>query len=81
MGGKVMVAAPSLPNPFTDASEISVSGADRGRISLASGLARHGEDVVRIRARDGKVKEVRLGGVRLLPEAAVAAELEMRYGR
>jgi CubicO group peptidase (beta-lactamase class C family) len=81
MGEKVMVAAPSLPSPFTDATEISVSGADCGRISLASGLARHGEDVLRIRGRDGKVEEVRLGGMRLLPEAEVAAELETRYGR
>jgi CubicO group peptidase (beta-lactamase class C family) len=79
MGGKVIAAAPSLPNPFTDASEISVSGKDCGRLSLASGLARHGEDVLRIRGRDGEVEEVRLGGMRLLPEAAIAAELEQRY--
>jgi CubicO group peptidase (beta-lactamase class C family) len=80
MGGKVIAAVPSLLNPFTDASEISVSGKDCGRVSLASGLARHGEDVLRIRGRDGKIEEVRLGGMRLLPEAAVAAELEQRYG-
>jgi CubicO group peptidase (beta-lactamase class C family) len=79
MGGKVIAASPSLPNPFTDASEISVSGKDCGHLSLASGLARHGEDVVRIRGQDGKVEEVRLGGMRLLPEAEVAAELERRY--
>ena len=80
MGGKVMVATPSLPSPFTDASEISVSGEDRGHLSLANGLARHGEDVLRIRRQDGKVEEVRLGGMRLLPEDEVAAELEQRYG-
>jgi CubicO group peptidase (beta-lactamase class C family) len=80
MGGKVMVAAPSLASPFTDASEISVSGKDRGHLSLASALARHGEDVLRIRGQDGKVEEVRLGGMRLLPENEVAAELKQRYG-
>jgi CubicO group peptidase (beta-lactamase class C family) len=80
MGGKVMVAIPSLPSPFTDASEISVYGKDCGRLSLANGFARHGEDVLRIRGRDGKVKEVRLGGMRLLREAEVAIELEQRYG-
>jgi hypothetical protein len=79
MGGKVIAAVPSLPNPFTDASEISVSGKDCGRLSLANGLARHGEEVVRVRGRDGKVQEVRLGGMRLLPEAEIAAELEQRY--
>jgi len=79
MGGKVIAAAPSLPNPFTDASEISVSGKDCGRLSLASGLARHGEDVLRIRGQDGRVEEVRLGGVRLMRESEVVAELEQRY--
>jgi len=81
LGKKVMVATPSLPNPFTDAGEISVLNADRGRISLAAGSARHGEDVWRVRGRGDKVDEVWLGGVRTLPEAEFAAELEQRYGR
>jgi D-alanyl-D-alanine carboxypeptidase len=80
MGEKVMVLTPSLPNPFTDASEISVSGADSGRLSLANGMARHGEDVRRVRGSNGKVDEVWLGGIRLVPEAVVAVELEQRYG-
>jgi CubicO group peptidase (beta-lactamase class C family) len=80
MGGKVMVAAPSLPNPFTDASEISVTDADRGRISFAPGFARHGEEVRRIRGSNGEVAEVWLGGVRLLMEAKFSAELAQRYG-
>src|SRR6516162_9548361 len=80
MGGTAMVAAPSLPNPFTDASEISITGADCGRISFAPGFARHGEEVRRIRGRNGEVAEVWLGGVRLLPEAKFAAELGQRYG-
>jgi D-alanyl-D-alanine carboxypeptidase len=80
MGGKVMVGSPTLPNPFSDASEISVSGPDCGRISLAAGSAHHGEEVRRIRGHDGKVNEVWLGGMRFLREAAVAAELEQQYG-
>ena len=80
VGDKVMVAVPSLPNPFTDASEISVSGADRGRIGLASGFAHYGEHVRRIRGGNGEVDEVWLGGMRLLPEAVAAAELKQRYG-
>jgi CubicO group peptidase (beta-lactamase class C family) len=79
MGEKVMVGSPTLPNPFTDASEISVSGADCGRISLASGYAHHGEQVRRVRGSNGKVHEVWLGGMRFQAEAAVAAELEQRY--
>jgi CubicO group peptidase (beta-lactamase class C family) len=79
MGAKVMIAVPSLANPLTDAGEISVSGEDRGRVSLANGMARHGEDVRRVRARDGTVDQVWLGGIRFLPEAAFAAELEQNY--
>jgi CubicO group peptidase (beta-lactamase class C family) len=80
MGGKVVVAAPSLPNPFTDASEISVSGADHGNVTLAPGFGRHGENVRRVRGRDGRVDEVWMGGVCFLREDAAAAELEQRYG-
>jgi beta-lactamase family protein len=79
MGEKVMVAAPSLPNPFIEASEVSVLGEDIGRISLAPGQGRHGESVQRVRGPDGKVSEIRLGGARLVPEAKAAAELEERY--
>jgi len=80
MGGKVMVAVPSLPNPFTDASEISISIKDSGRFSLANGFARHGEAVQRLRGSSGKIDEVWLGGTRFLPEPEFAAELEQRYG-
>ena len=80
MGRQVMVGSPSLPNPFTDASEISVSGAHHGRISLAAGSAHHGEHVRRVRGRDGTIDEVWLGGMRFQPEAVVAAELEQHYG-
>jgi CubicO group peptidase (beta-lactamase class C family) len=81
IGGKVMVCSPALPNPFIDASEIAVSGPDCGRISLANGFAHHGEPVRRVPGSNGKVQEVWLGGMRFLPEAAVAAELEQHYGR
>jgi CubicO group peptidase (beta-lactamase class C family) len=80
MGEKVIVAAPFLAKAFTDASEISVTDEDSGRFSLASGLARHGESVRRVRGPNGRVAEVHMGGTRLLPEDKAAAELETRYG-
>jgi CubicO group peptidase (beta-lactamase class C family) len=80
VGGRVMVAVPSLSNPFVDATEISVTGADSGRITLAAGLARHGEDVWRVRGGNGKVDQIWLGGTRFLPEPEFGAELEQRYG-
>jgi CubicO group peptidase (beta-lactamase class C family) len=81
MGDKVLVASPDLGEPFTDASEISVSARDRGRIVAANGYGSHGEPVARKRDRRGDVAEVWLAGTRFLPEASVAAELEERYGR
>jgi CubicO group peptidase (beta-lactamase class C family) len=80
MGRKVITAVPSLPNPFTDASEISITGEDRGRVTLANGLARHGEAVRRIREGNGEVAEVWIGDTRFLPEPRFVAELEKRYG-
>lgn len=79
MGGKVIAAVPSLPNPFTDAGEISISDKDRGRVSLANGLARHGEEVRRIRKSNGEVGELWIGDARFLPELQLVAELERRY--
>jgi CubicO group peptidase (beta-lactamase class C family) len=79
MGDKVVVAAPSLPNPFTEASEISVSDKDNGRFTAAAGTARYGESVRRVRRADGTVGEVWFGGTRLVPEAVAAAELKVRY--
>jgi CubicO group peptidase (beta-lactamase class C family) len=80
MGGKVVIGVPSLPNPFADASEISTSCQDRGRVSLAAGFASHGEDVRRVRGGNGDVAELWLGGVRFLPEPQIVAELKERYG-
>ena len=81
MGEKVLVAGPGLANPFMDASELAVSGRDRGRIALANGYASHGETVRRVRGRDGSVTEVWLGGTHFLPERGAAEELETRYAR
>jgi D-alanyl-D-alanine carboxypeptidase len=79
MGEKVMIGVPSLANPFTDASEVSVLGEDLGRVSLAHGFARHGEDVRRIRGADGAAAELWLGDCRFLPEPQLIDELEQRY--
>jgi CubicO group peptidase (beta-lactamase class C family) len=78
-GAKVMIAVPSLPTPFRDASEISIKGKNRGRITLANGLARHGEEVRRIRGSNGEVAELWIGDARYLSEAAFAIELEEHY--
>src|SRR5271156_5483334 len=79
MGETVVVATPSLPNPFTEASEISVSDKDNGRFTAAAGTARYGESVRLIRKADGTVGEAWFGGTCFVPEAEAAAELKARY--
>ena len=80
MGDRVMVATPSLLDPFMDASEIEVSGRDRGRVAEAGGFASYGEEVRRIRKR-GKVAELYATGSTLKPEAEAAKEASNRYER
>lgn len=79
MGGKVLVAAPSLGDPFLDAAELAVEGRGRGRIALADGYGSQGEAVEVTLGRSGKALEVTLGGSRYLPEARLAAEIKRRY--
>jgi CubicO group peptidase (beta-lactamase class C family) len=81
MGDKVLVAAPDAGDPFLDASELAVTGRDRGRIAVANGFASHGEPVARKRDRRGAVAEIQFAGTRLLPEAGIIAELAKRGGR
>jgi len=80
VGDRVLAAMPALPNPFLDASEIVLSGRDRGRIVLATGFANHGEPVRRVRGRDGKASELWLAGTKMLGETTLAREIEARYG-
>ena len=79
MGDKVIAAGPALINPFMDASEITLTGRDTGRISLANGFASHGEIVRRVRSKSGRTTEIWFSGSKLLPEAKVVAEMEKRY--
>jgi CubicO group peptidase (beta-lactamase class C family) len=79
MSNKVMVATPSLLNPFLDASEITVTARDKGKITLATGGGSHGQSVRRLRDKDGEVVEFWLAGSKLLPEVEVAREIRERY--
>jgi CubicO group peptidase (beta-lactamase class C family) len=81
VGAKVLVAFPAFLNPMMDASELEITGRDRGRIALAGGFASHGEPVRLVRNARGRVSEVQLAGARLVPEAKLVREMEGRYGR
>jgi len=79
VGDRVFVATPAFLNPLMDASELAVTGRGRGRIALAGGFASHAEPARLVRGGRGRVTELWLGGVRLLPEAKVAREMAARY--
>lgn len=82
MGNKVLAASPVMGNhPFLDASEIEVTGRDKGRVVLAGGYASHGEVVRRVRNGAGKVVEVWLGAGRAVSHAKAIGELTRRYAR
>jgi hypothetical protein len=75
MGKTVLVANPALPTPFTEASELTVSGPDDAKVALAGGFGSHGEPVKRTRDGDGKIYELCFAGGTLVAEERVAAEL------
>jgi CubicO group peptidase (beta-lactamase class C family) len=79
IGNLVIAAIPQAFNPFMDATEITVTGRDTGRVSLAGGYASHGEAVRRTRNKAGRITDIWLAGSNLKPEKAVAAEIERRY--
>ena len=79
LGNRVLIANPQTWNPFLNATEIEVTGRDKGRVSLDNGYGNQGEAVLRRRDQAGKVVEINFAGYKLLPEAAVAAEMRRRY--
>ena len=79
MGNKVLAAGPGFTNPMTDASEVEIRSRTAGRFSLAAGFASHGEPVSCVRAKSGRITELKLGGSTFYPAAKVAREMEARY--
>lgn len=79
VGGRVLVAMPNLPQPLEKATELTITGADSGAISLAGGFRSHGEPVRRERDANGIVREVWLAASRMVPEAVLADDLARRY--
>jgi len=75
----VAVASPGLNNPFMDATEVRVTKRDIGTIRLAGGLASHGESARLVRGRNGQVREIWIGGEKLVSEAAARAALKRKY--
>jgi D-alanyl-D-alanine carboxypeptidase len=68
-GSRVVLANAGLANPVQDASEIEVTGTDRGHVALGGGFANHGEPVRIERDARGRIRQVWHGGMPLVREA------------
>lgn len=75
----VLAVSPALAAPFTDATELTLQGRDRARMSQANGYASFGEEARLVRDARGNVKELWLGGSLNRPEKVVAREVQRRY--
>lgn len=80
MGDKVMLGLPGLLNPFLDAAELKVTGRDDAQVAIANGYASHGEGVRRVRATNGRIREIWVGAGRMVSKPVAVAELERRFG-
>jgi hypothetical protein len=80
MGKKILAAAPGLAQPFQKVPELTPTGPDTARITLAGGFASHGEPVTRLRDKRGRVTGVKLASGSFMAETAAAKDLETRYG-
>jgi D-alanyl-D-alanine carboxypeptidase len=74
-GSRVLLANPGLANPVLDASQIEVTGTDRGHVALGGGFANHGEPVRIERDARGRIRRLWHGGAPLATEAAAAKAL------
>ena len=63
------------------AASSTITGRTAGRIALAPGFGSHGEPVRCVRAKSGRITEVRIAGTKFLPADKVAREMEARYDK
>ena len=81
MGRHVLAAMPDLLAPFSERSEIEITGPNEGRIRTAPGFGSHGERVSRVLGATGRPERLQLAGATLVPEAAMVREIEERGAR
>jgi len=79
VGDRVLVMQPAQLSPLLDAVELVDVGETTARIGKAHGFSSHGEAARLELDADGRASALWLGGSRLLPEAAMAAEVRQRF--
>jgi D-alanyl-D-alanine carboxypeptidase len=79
-GDRVLIANPALAaNPFVDAQELRLTGANDAVIDVAGGFFSPGETAQIKRDAKGRTQALRLGGTVLKPRAQVARELQQKF--
>jgi len=79
VGDRVLVTQPAQLSPLLDAVELIDVGETTARIGKAHGFSSHGEGARLELDAEGRPGALWLGGSRLLPEAAMAAEVQQRF--
>jgi D-alanyl-D-alanine carboxypeptidase len=79
VGDRVLVTQPAQLPPLLDAVELIDVGETTARIGKAHGFSSHGEAARLELDTEGRPSALWLGGSRLLPEAAMAAEVRQRF--
>jgi CubicO group peptidase (beta-lactamase class C family) len=79
VGDRVLVTQPAQASPLLDAVELIDVDETTARIGKAHGFSSHGERARLELDADGRPGALWLGGSRLLPEAAMAAEVQQRF--
>ncbi len=79
LGERVYAFSPAVFPPFAEASEISLSESDTGRVTRAPAMERFGEPVQRVRDREGRVAAIRIGGTGMISEERLKPQLLARY--
>lgn len=76
---KILVATPSQPSPFFNASELEPRAPDTAIVAKAPALGDLGEGCRLIRNAAGVIEQVQIDGKRLVTQSALEAEVRSRY--
>ena len=81
MGNRILIATPAFGNPMLEATQVEITGRDKGRVALSGGFGNHGETVERQRDARGRVASLRNGGMMLYPETRILREMQRKYAK
>jgi CubicO group peptidase (beta-lactamase class C family) len=79
-GAGVIAVSPASLNPMLGAGEIKITGRNTGQLISSDNYGSEAEPVRCVRSKSGKIVEISIAGMKLLPGPRLARELTSRYG-